>query len=252
MKIKAIILSIALMAASAVQAQGLGDLLKGLGGGSGESGTASTIGNILSGIFSKSDLTVEDLAGQYESEGPAITFKSDNFLQQAGGLAGAAALETKLDPYYQKYGLNGMKLVIDKEGNFTLTVKNIPLSGTVVAKDEKGEFTFNIMALKSMKIGQFTSYIQKSGNNLDLMFDAKKLKELISTIGKISGMQIAKTMSTLLDCYDGANIGFKMAYKGVAPAAEGQTQEEQVGSEQTEQASPVGTLFDILGKSRKK
>lgn len=252
MKIKAIFLSIALMALPTANAQGLGDLLKGLGVGSEQSGTASTIGNILSGIFSKSDLTVEDLAGQYESDGPAITFKSDNFLQQAGGIAGAAALETKLQPFYQKYGLNGMKLVIDKEGNFTLTVKNIPLSGTVIARDDKGEFTFNIMAMKTMKIGQFTSYIQKSGNDMDLMFDAKKLKELISTIGKISGMQIAKTMSTLLDSYDGANIGFKMVYKGEAPATEGQTREEEVQTQETEQVSPVGTLFDILGKSRKK
>lgn len=249
MKIKAIILAVALMAGATAQAQSLGDLLKGLGGGSDQSGTASTIGNILSGIFAKSDLTVEDLAGEYESDGPAITFKSDNFLQQAGGMAGAAALETKLQPYYQKYGLNGMKLVIDKEGNFTLIVKNIPLSGTVVAKDEKGEFTFNIMALNTMKIGQFTSYVQKSGNNLDLMFDAKKLKELISTIGKLSGIQIAKTMGALLDSYDGANIGFKMVYKGAAPASEN---EQQVAPEENEVGVGVGTLLDILGKSRKK
>lgn len=249
MKIKSILLAVALMAGATAQAQSLGDLLKGLGGGSEQSGTASTIGNILSGIFAKSDLTVEDLAGQYESDGPAITFKSDNFLQQAGGMAGAAALETKLQPYYEKYGLNGMKLVIDKEGNFTLTVKNIPLSGTVVAKDDKGEFTFNIMALKTMKIGQFTSYVQKSGNNLDLMFDAKKLKELISTIGKLSGIQIAKTMGTLLDSYDGANIGFKMVYTGAAPASEN---EQQAAPEENEVGAGVGTLLDILGKSRKK
>ena len=98
------------MEGATAQAPSLGDLLKGLGGGSEQSGTGSTIGNILSGIFSKSDLTVEDLAGEYESDGPAITFKSDNFLQKAGGIAGAAALESKLQPYYQKYGITGRKI----------------------------------------------------------------------------------------------------------------------------------------------
>lgn len=217
-KIKALFIVVALMTGAMANAQGLGDLLKGLGGGNSGSDIGSTIGNVLSGVFSKSDLTLQDLVGEYVSEGPAITFKSDNFLQQAGGVAGAAALETKLQPYYDKYGLTGMPMTIDGDGNFTMTIRGIKLSGTVEPKSEKGEFTFHIKVAGKMQLGQFTTYVEKSGQDLKLMFDAKKLKDLISTVGKVSGMSIAKTMTGLLDSYDGANIGFKMQYTGSAAA----------------------------------
>ena len=278
MKIKSLFVAVALIiGGSTATAQGLGDLLKGLGGSGSGSDLGSTLSNVVSGIFSKSDLTLQDIAGEYQSSGPAITFKSDNFLQKAGGIAGASALETKLQPYYEKYGLIGMPLSIDNDGNFTLTVKGIKLSGTVEPKAEQGEFTFNVMVAGKMKIGQFTSYIQKSGQNIDLMFDATKLKELLSTVGKLSGMKIASTMTSLLDSYDGANIGFAMQYTGAAPASAGSdssagsasglgniignvlggsgsgaaTQTDTVPSDNGN-ASGVGNLLNILNNSRKK
>ncbi len=204
MKIKSIILTVVMMlGASVANAQGLGDLLKGIGDGS------STIGNVIEGIFTKSNLSIEDLAGEYESAGPAVTFKSDNFLKKAGGIAGAAALETKLQPYYEQYGLTGMPMTIDKDGNFTLTVKMLPIKGTITKSSEEGVFDFNIMIV-GMRLGKFKTYIEKTGSNLNLMFDATKLKELISKIGTLSGIKMAKDLTKLLDSYEGACIGFKM------------------------------------------
>lgn len=200
--LKSIFLSVALLGSVTVSAQT-----------SGKSGLASTIGNLLEGIFTKSDLQVSDLVGEYESTGPAVTFKSDNFLQKAGGIAGAAALETKLQPYYEQYGLIGMPFKVDGEGNYSLAVKRVNIKGTLEKDDEDGTFIFNIM-IGGMKLGKFTAYVEKSGNNLNLMFDATKLKQIISTIGSLSGMSMAQTLSTILDSYDGACIGFKMSYTG--------------------------------------
>lgn len=271
-KIKALFMAMALMIGATASAQGLGDLLKGLGGGSGNSDIGSTIGNVLSGVFSKSDLTLQDLVGEYKSEGPAITFKSDNFLQKAGGIAGASALESKLQPYYEKYGLIGMPITIDGDGNFTMTIKGIKLSGTVEPKAEQGEFTFHVKVAGKMQIGQFTTYIEKSGQTLKLMFDANKLKDLLSTVGKMSGMSIAKTMTSLLDSYDGANIGFKMEYTG-APANSGNANGSSSGlggaignilggaaaggsnatdsvSTESESDSGLGNLLNILNRKK--
>lgn len=253
-KFKAILLGVALFCGATANAQGLGDLLNSLGGNSG-SDLGSTVGNVLSGIFTKTDLTVQDIAGSYVSDGPAISFKSDNFLQKAGGLAGAAALETKLKPYYEKYGLIGMPLTIDNDGNFTLSVKAVKLSGTVEAKDNKGVFVFNIKVAGKMKIGQFTAYIQKSGKNIDLMFDAKKLKNLISSIAKLSGQSLVSSMGKLLDSYDGANIGFSMKYSGAADGGNStvttsSTEEEGSVTDKAVDAG-VNALKDILSKKKK-
>ncbi|MBD5357185.1 MAG: DUF4923 family protein [Bacteroides sp.] len=251
MKVKSILLALALFGgASVANAQNVGDLLKGLGG---NSDITSTISNVIEGVFTKSDLTLEDLVGQYESTGPAVTFKSDNFLQKAGGLAGAAALETKLQPYYEQYGLTGMPLSIDKDANFTLSVMKVKLSGTIEQGDE-GTFKFNLMVGGKMKVGTFTAYVEKSGKNLNLMFDASKLKDIISTVGKFSGVNIAKTLSSLLDSYDGACVGFKMEYKG-EPQADSTESSVSTSVDEDQQKDKVedgiNALKGLLNKKKK-
>lgn len=240
-------MTLGLLACSTVaNAQDVGDLLKGLGG-SGD--LTSTIGNVIEGVFTKTDLTIEDLVGEYESNGPAVTFKSDNFLQKAGGIAGAAALETKLQPYYEQYGLNGMPLTIDKDANFKLTVMRLPLSGTIEKGDEEGTFKFNLMLGGAMKVGNFTAYVEKSGRNLNLMFDATKLKEIISTVGKVSGVKIANTLGSLLDSYDGACVGFKMEYKGGGnPDSSASSSEDGASGSDNSVDKGVNALKDLLNK----
>ena len=250
-KLKVSLVALALMAGATANAQGLSDILKALGGGG---DVSSTIGNLIEGVFSKSDITLEDLVGDYVSTGPAVTFKSDNFLQKAGGVAGAAALETKLQPYYEQYGLTGMTLVVNDDASYIMTVKGIKLSGTVTRNDGDGTFTFNLMAM-GMKVGQFTAYVEKTGKNLNLMFDATKLKEIISTVGKFSGMTIAKTLGTILDSYDGACVGFKMentgknvsSSQGNTPASTGSSTRQDSGND----GSALNSLKDLLNKKKK-
>ena len=211
-KLKVLVLGLALsFGFQASSAQGLGDILKGLGGSGNDLG--NTIGNFIDGIFTKTDLSLSDLVGEYVSQGPAVTFKSDNFLQKAGGIAGAAAIETKLQPYYEKYGLTGMTLTIDNDANFNMKVKGMTLKGTITKNDEEGTFNFNFQVV-GMNLGKFVAYVEKSGNNLNLMFDANKLMTIISAIAKFTGNQLASTLSTILDSYDGACIGFKMVSTG--------------------------------------
>lgn len=183
----------------------------------GKSGIGSTIGNMLQGIFTKTDIQVSDLIGEYESTGPAVAFKSDNFLKKAGGVAGAAALEAKLKPYYKQYGLIGMPFMVDKDGNFTFKVKRINIKGVLEKNDGDGTFAFNIM-IAGMRLGSFTAYIEKSGKDLNLMFDATKLKELLTTIGNLTGTGMTKTLAKILESYDGACIGFDMKYTGGSEA----------------------------------
>lgn len=206
------------MSAISMHAQGLGNLLNGLGGNS--SGSGNILGGIIEGVFTKTNLTVEDIVGEYQAQGPAVTFKSDNFLQKAGGIAGAAAIESKLNPYYEQYGLNNMSLSVDKEANFTMKIKSLSLKGTVVKGSEEGTFDFNFN-VAGVKLGKFTAYVEKSGSNLNLMFDATKLKSLISTIANLTGNTMAKTVGSILDSYDGACIGWKMISTAKSTGTEG-------------------------------
>lgn len=207
--------------------------------------SGSTIGNIIEGVFTKTDLSVADLAGTWETTGSAVTFKSENFLQKAGGLAGAAALETELNPYYERYGLTGSVMEIASDGAFSLKLGKMLLKGTITQGD--GNFVFTFQAFGKIKIGQMTAYVEKSYNNLNVMFDASKAKSLISTIAKLSGLKMAKAASAILDSYDGACIGFKMKKIGDAPDAP--QAGETVDADQPASSSQRGTglLKSILG-----
>lgn len=210
-------------------AQNLGDLGKILNGGSGNGSgsvlgnvlggdTGSILGNLLEGVFSSSNITVEDMQGTWKSTGPAVCFQSDNFLQKAGGLAAAAAIETKIKPYYEKYGLNNAVMTIDANGNFTLTASKITLKGNIKQKNgaDKGVFDFNFTVLGKIQLGSVTTYVQKTSNSMDVMFDATKLKSILSKLTQYLSIDILKSMGSILDSYEGLCVGFKMSYTGAA------------------------------------
>lgn len=221
-----------------VNAQSLSDILGGLGG---NNNVGNVLGSVIEGVFTKSNLTIQDLVGEYASQGPAVTFKSENLLQKAGGIAGAATIESKLQPYYEKYGLNNMTLVIDQDANFTMKIKSLSLKGTITKNDSEGTFDFNFN-VAGIKLGKFTAYIEKSGSNLKLMFDASKLKDIISTVAKFTGNTMASALASILDSYDGACIGFKMV----------STSQNNAGSNTNSTISNgLNTLKDILKGSGK-
>lgn len=227
-KIKVIIMAAAIAAAgvNTSNAQSLSDILGKLGnmtgtsqssnteeksGASSSSGLGGTLGNLLEGVFSSSKISVADLTGTWTSSGPAVSFQGDNFLKKAGGVAAAAAIESKLDPYFSQYGLNGAQLTVDNTGNFTLTVKKIKLTGTITETSEQGVFNFNFQAFGKIKIGAMKTYIQKSYNSMDVMFDATKMMQLMTTLGKITNMSTINAITSILDSYDGLCVGFKMS-----------------------------------------
>lgn len=181
------------------------------GSSSSTSGLGGALGNLLEGVFSSSNISVADLAGTWTSSGPAVSFQGDNFLKKAGGVAAAAAIESKLDPYFTQYGLKGAQLTVDNSGNFTLTVKKIKLKGTITETSEQGVFNFNFQAFGSIKIGSMKTYIQKSYNSMDVMFDATKMMQLMTTLGKITNMSTINAITSILNSYDGLCVGFKMS-----------------------------------------
>ena len=219
-----------------MNAQGLGDILNGLGGGN-STGSGNVLSGILEGVFTKTNLTLADLVGEYQAQGPAVTFKSENFLQKAGGIAGAAAIQSKLNPYYEQYGLNNMILTVDEEAAFVMKIKSLSLKGTITQNESEGTFDFNFNVM-GIKLGKFTAYIEKSGNNLNLMFDASKLKDIISAVAKFTGNSMASALASILDSYDGACIGWKMV----------STSQESSSSAGSAISNGLGTLKDILKK----
>lgn len=174
--------------------------------------TSGSLGDILGGlgnILGITDVTIADLEGTWNYSKPAVAFKSDNLLKKAGGTAAATVIEGKLAPYYQKAGLTALQLTVKSDSTFTMKMNKVTLNGSL-EKDADGNFVFNFKALGRVQLGHATSVITKTGNNIEVTFDASKLVSLVSKIATISGNSTIKTVSSLLESYDGLNAGFQL------------------------------------------
>ena len=238
-----------LLASAGAQAQNLSDIfgaLGNLGGNSSQTTTSgngggNTLGNLLEGVFSSSNITVQDdLAGVWTSNGPAVCFQSENMLKKAGGIAAAAMVEKELSPYYSKLGLNGTVITIQTDGTFSMKTKMLTLNGTITQSDKgKGVFDFNFTLL-GMKLATVTTYAEKTSKTLNIMFDASKLKNLLSAVSKVVNIKTLSAITKILDMYDGLCVGFRTEKTGTV-----------AGEQQSTGSSALDALGNILrgGKS---
>lgn len=219
------IVATALVAAAFVPARvsaqfSLGDLLGRVAESlsSNTSGTGDALAGVIDGVFTKSDIKTEDVAGDWTVTGSAVDFRSEEFLKKAGGKAAAATIEQKIDPYYKKYGFENSTISITKDGELTMTVGKFTLKGTITPNDDKryaGNFIVRFKALGVMSLGEYDTYVSLVANpltgtrQLRMMFDARKLVAMIKCVAALSKKGLARSAVELLDQYEGVCVGFK-------------------------------------------
>lgn len=220
------ILAVALMAVVMMPEAKAWDINDILGGSSSNSKSSDTpskstdsksggLGDLFSGVANalgagSKSLTVDKLVGEWSYESPAVSFKSDNLLLKAGGAAAASQVESKLQPYYKMAGLNTLVITIKEDSTFTFKARMANLNGTITKNAESGNFVFQFKALKKINVGSMEAYIVMNGNKMDLTFDVSKLMTLLERVGNLTNNSSIKTMSTLLNQYDGMTAGFSL------------------------------------------
>ena len=181
-----------------------------LGGNSNSRSSAgsSIINGILnnvigSGTFSKQDLC----AHTWKYSKPGCAFTSENLLAKAGGEIAANKVEEKLSEYYSKFGFSGSNtyFTFNTDGTFTSKIDG---------KSWQGNYTFDekthAIQLKGLLLSM-SGYATKSTNGISLLFDQKKLLNLIKTMGALKGSSTLSAIGTIANNYDGMRVGFEMS-----------------------------------------
>lgn len=255
-KIVFAILGLFMLSAPTIKAEpDIRDLLGNLAGGtsSSDSSTGSALGDalggLISGLLGGGQLSEADLAGVYAYKEPAVTFKSDNLLQKAGGAAMAATIVNKLAPYYEKAGLQNLVVTLAPEKTCEFALGKVKLSGTFQrdsSQTSSNAFIFNFKALGMVSIGQITADVQRTSSGLILTFDASKLLTLMNTVAKLTGKQTLQAAASVLNSYDGLNCGFSLTKTAsVAPAA-GTTTTQEEETDSTDSTGGIGSLLNLL------
>lgn len=181
-----------------------------LGGNSNSSSSAgsSIINGILnnvigSGTFSKQDLC----AHTWKYSKPGCAFTSENLLAKAGGEIAANKVEEKLSEYYSKFGFSGSNTYFTFNTDGTFAAK-------IDGKSWQGNYTFDekthAIQLKGLLLSM-SGYATKTTNGISLLFDQKKLLNLIKTMGALKGSSTLSAIGTIANNYDGMRVGFEMS-----------------------------------------
>ena len=180
-----------------------------MGGSSNSSSSAgsSMINGILnnvigSGTFSKQDLC----AHTWKYSKPGCAFTSENLLAKAGGEIAANKVEEKLGEYYSKFGFSSSNTYFTFKTDGTFAAK-------IDGKSWQGNYTFDekthAIQMKGL-ILSMSGYATKTTNGISLLFDQKKLLNLIKTIGSLKGNSTLSALGTIANNYDGMRVGFEM------------------------------------------
>ena len=175
------------------------------------SGSTSSAGSIISGLlnnvigsgtFSKEDLC----AHTWKYCKPGCAFTSENLLAKAGGEIAANKVEEKLSTYYNKFGFNSSntQFTFTTDGNFSAQIDGKPWQGTYTF-DEKT----HAIHLKGLLLSA-SGYATKTTNGISLLFDQKKLLNLIKMLSAFKGSSTLSAVGTIANSYDGMRVGFEM------------------------------------------
>ena len=180
-----------------------------LGGNSNSSSSAgsSIINGILnnvigSGTFSKQDLC----AHTWKYSKPGCAFTSENLLAQAGGEIAANKVEEKLSEYYSKFGFSSSNtyFTFKTDGTFAAKIDGKPWQGNYTFDEKTHDIQMKGLILS------VSGYATKTANGISLLFDQKKLLNLIKTIGSLKGNSTLSALGTIANNYDGMRVGFEM------------------------------------------
>lgn len=199
----------------------LQELLNGLKKGKGGDGDSSSgsaldalrgIGNAL-GIIPSKTVDISYLTGEWSYNKPAVAFKSEDFLAKAGGVAASAKIESEIAPYYQKAGLDKLKLTVAADSTFVMKFGRCSLSGTISTTGEAGNqgLMFSFTLFGKIPAGKMEAYVNaESDKVMSMTFDVSKLLTILEKVAGFTKNKSLQTLSKLMNNYDGITAGFRM------------------------------------------
>lgn len=187
----------------------LGAILGGSNAGNGSnssSNAGSIINEILNNVIGSGTFKQADLCHTWKYSKPGCAFTSENLLAKAGGEIAASKVENKLEGYYKKFGFSSSNtyFTFNTDGTFSAKIDGKAWNGTYTF-DEKT----HAIQLKGLLLSA-SGYATKTTNGISLLFDQKKLLNLIKALSAFKGSSTLSAVGSIANNYDGMQVGFEM------------------------------------------
>lgn len=228
------VLALALSTSNA-GAQSLSDILN-----------SSVTQTVVSAITGGETLSAASIAGTWYYSGPAVKLTSDNAITEAAGTLATSQIESKLSEYFATAGITTSDLyfTFDESSNFSCTLKSKTISGTYTLNSSEGSITLQPSALSQVGISSMTASTSISSGSMEILFDANVLLSLVSTLSSVSGNSTLQSVNSLLEAYDGIQIGFEMSQTSSTSSSSSSTSTSSSSS--IDASSAISTLKGLF------
>ena len=165
--------------------------------------------NAITSVIGLDKVSAQSLIGTWRYDAPGCAFTSKNLLAKAGGEVAAVQIEEKLLPYYKQVGISSPNTFItfNQDGTFSSKIAGTNFSGT---------YTFNEtdqqIKLKGLLLS-INCYAKRELNGISILFEGKKLLNVLQTMAALSGRSDLQTIGELSKQYEGVRVGFDMKKK---------------------------------------
>lgn len=175
-------------------------------GSNSSSNAGSIINGILNNVIGSGTFKQADLCHTWKYSKPGCAFTSENLLAKAGGEIAASKVENKLEGYYKKFGFSSSNtyFTFNTDGTFSAKIDGKAWNGTYTF-DEKT----HAIQLKGFLLSA-SGYATKTTNGISLLFDQKKLLNLIKALSAFKGSSTLSAVGSIANNYDGMQVGFEM------------------------------------------
>ena len=149
--------------------------------------------NAITSVIGLDKISAQNLIGTWRYDAPGCAFTSKNLLAKAGGEVAAVQIEEKLAPYYQQVGISSSNTYItfNQDGTF---------SSKIVGTNFSGTYTFNEadqqIKLKGLLLS-INCYAKRELNGISILFEGKKLLNVLQTMAALSGRTDLQTIGEL-------------------------------------------------------
>ena len=172
--------------------------------------TGNAVNTVLQSVLGITGTKVskQNLIGTWKYSQPGCAFTSEKLLAQAGGEIVASNVKTKLQPTFQKVGINASntQVTFNQDGTFSAKVAGKAWSGNYTYDEKTCKITMSGLLLN------INCYAKLNVNGIGLLFEGKKLLTMMQTMSALAGGQngTLNTIGDIASSYDGLRVGFDM------------------------------------------
>lgn len=168
--------------------------------------------SVVESVVDQLDVIPKNIEGNWTFSGSAVKFTGDNMLMNAASELAVGKVEDTLNEYLAKVGIKEglFSYTFNEDGTFSTSFNQAKFPGQYTFSQQEKTLELDYGKNEKLKGIALKTNVSVGTSTMQLLFNADKLLEFISKITSSVGDSKLGALTSLLDQYDGMQIGFEL------------------------------------------